>query len=110
MSTKSTYVGPVDLGSSLVSLVLVTDNNGAPTNANAAPTYIVYGVNFDSSTDADGTTHVNNDLAAITGAYGINQTIRATSGFAAGNTYAALVRYDLQDGSDRRQAIHFRVV
>lgn len=103
------YIGPVDLDGSLTHLVLAATTGSAPTAVSYLPTYNLYGVNF-ATPIAAGTTHKNNGLAAVTGAYGISHTIRAASGFAAGNSYHGIVNYQMKNDDVRRQGFTFRVV
>ncbi len=99
----SGYNGPVALEGALAKVVLVATTGSAPTAATALPTYAIYGSAFSTPIE-QGTTHKNNDLASIVGAYGINQTLRASSGFAAGEHYSALVDYNMKNGDARRQS------
>jgi hypothetical protein len=111
MSSSASFhhFGPVALGGSLVGLILVDDASDLITAAsNNSVTYTIR--NGAGTQLAAGTAHRNNDLASKTGAYGINHTILAASGFAVNITYTGLADYKLRSGSARRQGFGFFVV
>lgn len=109
MSETAEYVGPVKLEGTLSNIVLVATTGGAPTNANAVPTYSIYAVGLGSKLITNQATDTNG-LTAYTGAYRVSQVIQAAAGFAAGNVYMAQVDYQMQDTTTRRKVFSFGVV
>ena len=98
------FMGFVNLESTLYFPVL-TDVASVPTNADAAPTWILYSTNI-STALTNGTVAA---LSGVTGAYIATIACTAANGLAVGGLYTVLVSYAVSAGSQRRQSFTFAV-
>lgn len=82
------FVGFVALEANLFAM-LVAKNGDLPTNADALPTYRIYGPGGTLRKTGTSISHTTDQ----TGLYRITQAINAVDGFAAGETCFVLVQY-----------------
>lgn len=90
----------VKLGSSIGIPLSVKNASGVSTNASGTPTVSIYGADFTSSLISSKSMIKTGALAASTGIYGLNQSITAATGFAAGYSYTVQVSYRRSGGSN----------
>lgn len=103
MAHSSSFVGFIELESTIYIPFGTTNSSEVPTNADSLPTCAIYSADMTSTLVASAT--VSN---VTTGLYKITQTVGAGSGFASGQTYAAVVSYAVS-ASNRQQVLNFTV-
>ncbi len=98
------YLGIVDLSASLYAMV-PTNESGVPTDADALPTYTIYGPDG-AMTNGTGTTAT---VVGVTGLYDFTHAITSGNGYASGKTY--FIRADWEVSSAARAShLTFTVV